>query len=419
MSAATSLVAAVCGVTFVHFAAAQMRSPLVPLYAVALGVTPTGVGFIVAASMAMAALASMPLGRASDIWGRRVLLLSGMATSAVTSLLLSIVDGGVGLAVIYGVAGLGVAAFTPSAMSLVGDAAAPRAAGRAYAWYATAHYGAIGVGPFLGGLAAEWWDYPGAFLASAAGAAVAFVLGFSIPVRPTRATVAPPVTFREVRANPRVWAGWIVAASGLLTQGVVFTFFPLLADARGWSPAAIGLVFLVLGIANTGARLPAGWLIDRTQSSAPYAVGGVLAGCVATALLPHVTAWGPLLALVAVYGVVSGTAGVAIGVALADATAPSARGLVMGGYSTALYLGLAVGSFALGPVITSYGYPTGFVVGAAVGGVGALIALVLWSRLCAERPHSLTSAAFEETRQTHVRSRSAAAVRRGSHESVV
>jgi predicted MFS family arabinose efflux permease len=252
------------------------------------------------------------------------------------------------------------------------------AAGRAYAWYAAAHYGAIGVGPFLGGLAAEWWGYRAALVASAAGAALAFALGLAITVPPAHITSGARVTFREVRANPSVWAGWIVAASGLLTQGVVFTFFPLLGEARGLSPAAIGLVFLALGIANTAARVPAGWLIDRAQRSAPYAVGGVLAECVATALLPHVTERRPLLALAAGYGVVSGTAGVAIGVALAGAATPAARGLVMGGYSTALYLGLALGSFALGPVITHYGYAMGFGVGAAVGAVGAVIAAVLW-----------------------------------------
>src|SRR5262245_22629870 len=44
-----------------------------------------------------------------------------------------------------------------------------------------------------------------------------------------------------------------------------------------------------------------------------------------------------------------------------------ARGVVMGGYSTSLYLGLAAGSFALGPAITSQGYEVGF----ALGGAGA------------------------------------------------
>src|SRR2546428_13439349 len=167
-----------------------MRGPLVPLYAVAHGATATGVGFIVAAHMAVAALASTPLRRASGVWGSPALLLGGMRTSAVTSRLLPLVESELALAAVYGLAGLGVAAFTPSAMSLVGDAAAPGAAGRAYAWYATAHYGAIGVGPFLGGLAAEWWGYRAAFIASAAGAALAFGLGMAMAVRPAHTTSA-------------------------------------------------------------------------------------------------------------------------------------------------------------------------------------------------------------------------------------
>src|SRR5207248_9459160 len=162
------------------------------------------------------AVGSILLGRASDVGGRRALLWSGMAMTGVTSLLPPLFEGGFALAVIYGLAGLGVAAFTPTAMSLVGDAAAPGAAGRAYAWYATAHYGAIGVGPFLGGLAAEWWGYRAAFVASAVGAALAFALAVAMTVPPARTISGARVTFREVRVNPSVWAGWIVAASGLL-----------------------------------------------------------------------------------------------------------------------------------------------------------------------------------------------------------
>ena len=73
----------------------------------------------------VAAAGSILLGRASDVWGRRPLLLGGMAVSAATSLLLPLVEGELALMTVYGLAGLGVAAFTPGALSLVGDAAAP------------------------------------------------------------------------------------------------------------------------------------------------------------------------------------------------------------------------------------------------------------------------------------------------------
>jgi predicted MFS family arabinose efflux permease len=302
-----------------------------------------------------------------------------MAVSAVTSLMLPLAEGEVALATIYGVSGLGIAAFTPSALSFVADIARPGRIAKSYAWYSTAHYGAIAVGPFLGGLATQWWGYRPAFLASAALIGVAFVVGFEIP-RGHRAHPAtyPRPTFADIRNNWSVSAGWVASLSGMLIQGVVFTFFPLLASARGVGPGTIGLVFLVLGLANTVARFPAGWLIDRRRRYVRLAIAGLLAGSLAIALLPHVEAFTPLLTLAAAFGAVSGLAFVAISTALAASATPHTRGLVMGGYSTSMYLGLALGSFGLGPVIRSHGHPAGFFIGGAAGLVGTMIAAGLW-----------------------------------------
>jgi MFS family permease len=374
--------AVVCLLTFLHYVGAQMRGPVLPLYAAAHGATATGVGLIIAAHMMVAAVGSIPLGRASDVWGRRRLLLAGMAISAATSLWLPLTERTVALALVYGAAGLGVAAFTPSALSMVGDAAASGLAGRAFAWYTIAHYGAIGVGSFLGGVVSDAWSFPAAFVVSAILIALTFVLGLALiePSRMRAPSAAASAPFADVRANLVVWAGWIVSACGLVTQAVVYTFFPLLASERGFSPAAIGFVFLVLGIANTAARIPAGWLVDRTKHPSVYAIGGVVIASIATAVLPHAENRAAVLAIVAVFGAVSGTAGVAIGVALTHAAPPTVRGVVMGGYSMSLYLGLALGSLALGPVIARHGYVTGFSLGAAAGAVGAVIAAALWVR---------------------------------------
>src|SRR5262245_962019 len=372
------MLALVCALTFLHYAGAQMRGPVLPLYAAGHGATPTDVGLIVGAHMALAALGSIPLGRASDRWGRQPLLVGGMLVSAVTSLLLPFGEGTFALVGIYGLAGLGIAAFSPSALSLVGDLAAPGKAARAYAWYSTAHYGAIAIGPFLGGLAAEWWGYRAAFVASAAVIALALAVGLVAPARVAHPAARSGAVFADISGNASVWAGWVASVSGLLIQGVVFTFFPLLALARGLTPADIGSVFLVLGLANTVARVPAGWAIDRTGRRTPYAVGGILVACGVTAILPHVESLASVLAFAALFGGVSGIAFVAVSTALASAAPPATRGLVMGGYSTSLYLGLGIGSFAFGPVITQHGYGAGFVAGAGAGAIGASLAAMLW-----------------------------------------
>ncbi len=381
------IIALVCVLTFLHYVGAQMRGPVLSLYAAEHGATPTGVGLIIGAHMMAAAIGSIPLGRASDIWGRRPLMLAAMVLSVITSLLLPLFESEYALMAIYGLAGLAVAAFTPSALSLVGDAAPAGRVGHAYAWYSTAHYGAIGIGPFLGGVVAERWGYRTAFVVAAGGIAVALAIGHRmLGPSATRATAPSIATFADIKGDRNIWAGWIVSASGLLVQGVVFPFFPLLANARGLGPANIGVVFLVLGLANTAARLPAGWLIDRTGRPSLYAVGGVVVASLATALLPHVRGQTTLLVLIGVFGVASGLAFVAISVGLTASSTPAGRGLVMGGYSTSLYLGFAVGSFALGPVITRHGYAAGFALGAAAGVVGALVAGLLWTRA---RPRKL------------------------------
>jgi len=371
----------VCVLTFLHYVGAQMRAaPVLPLYAVAHGATATAVGIIVGAHMAAAAVGSVPLGRASDVWGRRRLLMGGVALGVVTSFLLPLAEGEAALTLIYGVAGFGAAAFTPSALSLVGDAAVAGRAGFAFAWYSTAHYGAIAVGPFIGGLVADRWGYRAVFIASALVMGIALIGGLALPARPSvDRKPSSAGTFSQINRNASVWAGWIVSVSGFLIQGVVFTFFPLLAHDRALTPSSIGAIFLVLGLANTLARFPAGWLVDRTKRDSPYAIGGVLAASVVTVLLPHADSQAMLLALAAVFGAVSGAAFVAVGVALAGATTPATRGVVMGGYSTALYLGLAVGSFALGPIITRYGHAVGFAVGGAAGIGGAIVAASLWA----------------------------------------
>ncbi|MGH7315751.1 MAG: MFS transporter, partial [Candidatus Rokuibacteriota bacterium] len=94
-----------------------MRGPILPLYAAAHGATATGVGFIVAAHMAVAAAGSIPLGRASDVWGRRPLLLGGILVSAVTSLLLPLFEGEVALVAIYGLAEFAVSWASTSSSS--------------------------------------------------------------------------------------------------------------------------------------------------------------------------------------------------------------------------------------------------------------------------------------------------------------
>jgi len=170
-----------------------------------------------------------------------------------------------------------------------------------------------------------------------------------------------------------------LGSGGLAPWGAVLTFLPLLGRDRGLSPTVIGIVLGAQALVNTAARLPAGWFIDRTPFRLRYIVVGLAAAALGTAAVPHVVGATALTLLAAGLGAVVAVSFVAIGVALAEASTPATRGLVMGGYTTSIYVGYALGSMPLGPVIAHWGYPAAFGVAAAIGLIGTLTTAALWA----------------------------------------
>jgi MFS family permease len=370
-----------CVITFVHYTGAYMRVPLLPLFATAHGASPAEVGVIVAGHMGLAALTAVPFGLASDRWGRARLLFVGTLVSALTSFALAVAPTLWALALVYTAAGLGVAAFTPSMMSLVGDAAEPGAIARAYGWYTTALYAGFGFGPILGGVVGERWGERPAFLV--AGGIIILALGLAA-VLVLRGPLPPCPTARgsigAVMGNPKVLASWIVTVAGIGALGSVLTFYPLLARERGLGPAAIGLVLGVQALVNTAIRVPAGWVLDHSRARQPYVLGGILLTGLLIAMLPLAHRLEEFLLLVAALGLALGVAFVAVGTVLTEATTPATRGAAMGGYSTSLYVGFAAAAFGLGPVMGAWGYGTGYAVAGGCTAVMAVAAAALARR---------------------------------------
>ena len=368
-----------------------MRVPLLPLYARAHGASAADVGGIVAAHMGLAALTAVPFGLASDRWGRARILFAGTLVSALTSFALASATTLWALALIYATAGLGVAAFTPSMMALIGDAAEPGAIARAYGWYTTALYAGFGLGPILGGVAGERWGERPAFVAAGGIIVVALALAVVLIPRvplPPRSAARPSIG--AVTANPKVLASWIVTVAGIGALGSVLTFFPLLARERGLGPAATGLVLGVQALVNTATRVPAGWVLDHSRPRQPYVLGGILLTGLLTAMLPLAHRLGEFLVLAAALGAALGVAFVAVGTMLTEATTPTTRGAAMGGYSTSLYLGFATAAFGLGPVMDTWGYGTGYAVAGGCTAVMAVAATAL-ARRDPRRPSRSTS----------------------------
>ncbi len=363
-----------CLVVFLHYVGAYMRMPLLPLYARAGGAGTGEIGLLMGAFTVVAAVSAIPAGLLADRFGRRRLIVVGLCISAATSLALPLSQAVAVLAGVLALAGWAMAALTPAVMAYIGEAGGPAGAGRAYGWYTTALYGGMTLGPACGGIAADLGGYRFAFLASGGLLLATWLLAVAglpeMRAQPggRRASLAG---LRRVTGNPVVLGCWGAVFCLTFAWGVLLAFLPLYAQDLGLSRRAIGGLFGLQAFCNMGMRAPVGYVSDRSGIRAPFVTAGLLIFAAAAALIPVLTHPAVLAAAIGLTGVGQGIGAVATGAALSEATEPSVRGAAMGGYSMALYGGVAAGSVIVGPVIERAGFRAGFAVAAAVLLLGA------------------------------------------------
>ena len=375
--AAPAPVLVACLLSFILYLGSYMRLPLVPLFASDLGATTVQVGMINAGFMVAAALLSLPLGLVSDRLGRRRLILAGMAISGLTSLLLLVVRTPAEVGAVYLFSGIGLACFSPSMMSYVGDVSPPPFLGRAYGWYTSSLYLGMAAGPGLGGAIAAG-GFRRAFLVSAA------VIGAGLLVGGGRMPAPEPASrprtadlgddFREIVGNRTVIACLVATFFSTYAWGALFAFFPLYARAVGISVTHTGLIFTCQAAANAAFRIPIGHWMDRTGKRERCIVAGILLFASCIALVGAFRAAVPLYLLFVGIGGAMAAAFTAIGAVLSESVPTRIRGLAMGGYNTCIYGGFAISAATLGAVIARFGFTAGF---AVAGGLCTLSVLAL------------------------------------------
>jgi MFS family permease len=366
-----ALLAICCAVVLGCYFGTYMRFPVVPLFAQSLGADTVMVGLINGAFLLAAGTLSLPLGLMLDRVGKGMKFLSGLGLLmlAASSLLLCVSRTPSQLIWIYLVSGVGLAAFGPTMMSYVAGVSPPTHLGRSYGWYTTALYAGMGLGPAAGGYVAELWGFDAVFILSALFTFLVF--GFMAVWLPRARHVLPPAApqpplgwaaFREIGANLPLLGSWLASGAGCFALGVFITYLPLLAHDRGLTYGQIGMVFAVQGVVNAVSRLPCGHLSDRVTHRSRLVIWGLLG--IAASLAGYGlsrTPWHFYLSAGAM-GVSMGLTFTSVSALVVEAAPPEFRGLAMGGYNAALYLGMMVSATALGPVIRRIGFQDGFLI---------------------------------------------------------
>ena len=358
-----------------YFTAAGVAIYTLPVYVTGpLGSGPAGAG-IAFGAFAVTALVLRPFaGRASDLRGRRPLLLGGALLAAVAMAVTAHVDSLVLVVALRLVLGVAEAAFFVASFAALADLAPPSRVGEALSYNSLGLYLGLALGPLLGdvlvhafGFATAWY---GAALLLLLAAGAVLRLG---ETRVPRTADEPPARLihRKAIAPSLGFLASVVAMGGFLAYATLH------ADAVGLTRTSIPIALyggMVVVCRVVFAKVP-----DRLPS---LPLGAAALATIAGGLLVMATWVSPAGALV-------GAALMAVGVAFSTpaffsavfaTAAPSERGAASGTASAALDLGLGGGPILLGLVAQGMGIPGAFAVGAGVALVGSAWTLALAGR---------------------------------------
>ncbi|HEX3500213.1 MAG TPA: MFS transporter [Stellaceae bacterium] len=367
-------------VVFVVTTGMGMVWSILAVYATSLGASTAMVGLIFAMFGGSRLAVSFPAGVASEHFGRRPLMLTGLVFLGASSFVAMTV-GSVPLLVLTLVfQGVGQAIYVTTAMAAIADLSTPEGRVRDMAAFQGASTVGISIGPGIGGLAAGAWGYGAPFLLQGGLSLVALILLLGI-VKPDsgRSRPRPRAIGASLHLGPRLRA---MAVLALLTYGVFFTrvganwvLLPLIAREKlGMGLTGIGMVLTVGALANLLVLPAADRLAKRFGRLAIIIVstGLMLAGLVALGDASGIVlAWLGAILL----GIATGLAAPLLSAYAIDAAPEGGTGAALGMLRTVIDLAIITGPVVIGAIVDqlAMGYSTGLWFCGVLLGVATLI----------------------------------------------
>ncbi|RLE52582.1 MAG: hypothetical protein DRJ33_03375 [Candidatus Methanomethylicota archaeon] len=362
--------------TFAFFTSFFMIIPIVPKYVEYLGASEFVIGLVVGA-FGITSVTSRPfIGEYVDRRGTKLIMFFGALISAFASAIYPWVENVAFLALVRVMHGVGLGAFTTSALTWIAKAAPDERKGEVIGGYGMVIMMAMAIGPSLGGFAYDIFGFKAAF-------SLAFLIGlFSalltlcvsekhIVLRSFGAKGA----FREMLASKPVMLSALGIA--LLTSGYssLTSFFPIFSERYGLCGFDVGLFFTMYALANIAIRMPAGKAADKFGEKAVATPFSLLA---ALSLLGISIVREKLFfyVLAASFGLGFGALYVSLLTFALRFSPRDIRGVISAILTASFDLGLVLGSAALGALAELYGFKAMYAIASTALFSCALLTLI-------------------------------------------
>jgi len=357
-------------------------SPLLPLYAEAMGASGVLLGMIFSSFTITRAVVIPIIGPLSDRRGRKLFLLIGFGGFTVATLGYLLATTPLHLIVTRAIQGATAGMMLPIARAFIGDLCPRGEEGKWQGIANAAFFGGFGVGPLIGGPIAEWYGYNTAFYVMGIICLLSFLLALRfLPESRSRQgggghrSMTEP--FRLVHTNG-MFRGLSAYRAGLaLARGCFMTFLPLFAASS--LKIGVGLIGTMLACHNllrAAVQPYFGGLADRFNKRTLVIVGAILQ-ILFFILIPHEYSYWQLLMLVAFGGIAAAVAMPALTALYTEQGRTSGMGTAMSMEMLAMAIGMGIGPILGGVVADALNVASVFYFSAGV----QLISLALFFML--------------------------------------
>lgn len=334
------------------FLGVSIISPILPQYALTFNVPVALTGWAIS-SYAMARVAAdLPAGMFSDKYGKKKVMVTGLATVAFSSVAAGLAPTYFVLILARALGGLGSALYITSATSWLAYISNGPDRGKMMSTYSSMIFMGVAAGPVVGGFVATYYGIQAPFYVYALLTAVGVVatIPLSEPISGNAYTRSLRLSDLKTVFSTRsfILVNSSVFALFFLRSSVRSTLIPLYASINlGLGADQIGLLMTVAMIATGVVTFPSGWLSDRVGRKIPI-MTCVFSSAFIVLLVPFQNSMKGLLTFMVVYGFATGLQG-SISAWPADVAPSDKVGTAMGVYRFIGDLG-----FVLGPITVTY-----------------------------------------------------------------
>ena len=355
--------------------------PIFPGFAQDIGASLSMLGSYGSASALAMLLFSFPLGRLSDKYGRKKMMIPGLVLMVLVPLSYTLASSPVSLYPIRVILGLALGLTFGNGFLLMTEASDAETRNTAQGLYMTSMGIGFTVGPLVGGFTTKLYGSSYAFLISSFFGALSLLLLYFVDetkTKPTEKKEAPASFIGSIR-DPKILAGGVANFLNSLMYNAVTLFFPVYGAGIGFDESQIGTAFTARGLASTGVRLPVGALTKHVRALVLMVTGLLLSSMT----IYSVSASSGLVLV----SVLMGLQGIAYGVYLtsgnvyvADNSDEDNRGTAMAVYSMFGNLSGIINPLILGYIAETYGSQGALKFSSAMTLLGLSLVYILASR---------------------------------------